>query len=159
MTMDLAKELNDALFGIGDEPGSPCARIAFMGEKNGDGYERDLGGMCKKSLESWFREELDELLWDRRHYEDFADCEQETSHPLLEKYEFEAAAKLCTVLTDPTHAPDCAIAINARHGCTCDAAPEYMGDGRWGLFHAQNCPRYDGDHAEVVTWMPELGVE
>jgi hypothetical protein len=59
----------------------------------------------------------------------------------------------------PTHAPDCAIAVNARHGCTCDAAPEYMGDGRWGLFHAQNCPRYDGDHAEVVTWMPELGVE
>jgi hypothetical protein len=64
-------------------------------------------------------------------------------------------------LTDqqPTHAPDCAIAVNARHGCTCDAAPEYIGDGRWGLFHAQNCERYDGDHAEVVTWMPELGVE
>ena len=76
--MDLAKELNDALFKIGDDPKCKCARIAFKGEKHRDGTEEDLGGMCKTSLEQWFREQLDKLLWDKRHltqYEDTAESE------------------------------------------------------------------------------------
>jgi len=56
--MDLAKELNDALFEIADDPDCKCTRIAFKGGRI-NGTERDLGGMCKKSLEAWFREELD----------------------------------------------------------------------------------------------------
>jgi len=63
--MDLAKELNDALFKMGSDPGHPCARIAFKGEKLEDDSECDMGGMCKESLEQWFRKELDHLLCDR----------------------------------------------------------------------------------------------
>jgi len=34
--------------------------------------------------------------------------------------------------------------------CTCNAKPEPMGDGRRGIWHDYSCPRYDGDHPEVV---------
>ncbi len=89
--MDLAKELNDALFGIGSEPDNECARIAFKGSRDKDGNEVDLGGMCKTSMERWFREVLDTLLWDKNHLTQFEDsgevCEQESSQLTTEQEE------------------------------------------------------------------------
>ena len=34
--------------------------------------------------------------------------------------------------------------------CTCGAKSEHMGEGRYGKFHRQDCPMFDGDHPEIV---------
>jgi len=33
--------------------------------------------------------------------------------------------------------------------CICNAKPEHMGDGRYGKWHGQDCPMFDGDHPEI----------
>lgn len=37
-----------------------------------------------------------------------------------------------------------------NYNCTCGAEPEHMGEGRYGKFHSQGCPEFDGDHPEIV---------
>lgn len=36
-----------------------------------------------------------------------------------------------------------------KEECICGAKLEHMGDGRYGKWHRQDCPMFDGDHPEI----------
>ena len=61
--------------------------------------------------------------------------------------------KLCTVCIQPESkcatCRDTGSDLTHWTPCVCGAQPEHMGEERYGLFHNQACPRYDGDHAEI----------
>lgn len=56
----LAAELTRRLFELGGTCGKECNRIQFMSGMWPDN-EDAMGGMCKKAMERWFRDQLKDL--------------------------------------------------------------------------------------------------
>ena len=48
---------------------------------------------------------------------------------------------------EPHYCEDFGLECEPR--CTCGVRPEHMGEGRYGKWHSQSCPMFDGDHPEI----------